>query len=99
MRFNALALHDKLQKRETHLFRQIRNGEWIRLGYGLFTTQDIPKDTVIAYFFGDLKRPQDADPYYQININANLVLDCKKHCEEGKILNYNNKYYNTTITI
>jgi hypothetical protein len=90
---SAIQLNDKLFKKESTLYRKNKNGEWIRLGFGLFTNQDIPKNTDICYFFGDLKRPEDAEPYYQIQINLNLVLDCAKQCRDGYYYYYYKFYY------
>ena len=79
----ALSYNSQVERKESNLYRRTRNGEWERLGFGLFVTKDIPPNQTICYFFGDLKRPEDCNRQYSIIINENLFLDSSKHCEEG----------------
>jgi len=81
---SALSYNRKLNIAPSTLFRQTIDGEWERLGNGLFTTVDIPANTDICFFFGDLKRPEDANHNYSIQINKTLYLDCYNHMIDGK---------------
>jgi hypothetical protein len=82
-RVSALSYNRTLKCAPSTLFRQDINGEWERLGNGLFTTVDIPANTDICFFFGDLKRPEDANKHYSIQINQTLYLDCYNQMIDG----------------
>ena len=75
-----------LQKGLSTLYRINKSGVWERLGYGLFTLQDIPSNSKVCYFFGDCKKKEDAHPFYSVSINSLISLDCYDHYESGKCM-------------
>ena len=80
------SFNNMLQKGLSKLYRINKDGAWERLGYGLFTLQDIPSNSKICYFFGECKKKEDAHPFYSVHINSAIVLDCYECYESGKCM-------------